>query len=156
MLILDEPATGLDPKARVELKDLIRQLNRDGKTVFITSHVLSDLQEICTSLGILEQGKLLKVGKIGDVMRSASTARRVRLRLAAAGFDLRQWLEDRAVFAEVHTDFSVADFAFPGTDADLAALIKGLVQAGAPLCGVEEKTDSLEEIYSKIYNGKVT
>jgi len=59
-----EPASGLDPKARLELKDLIRRLHREGKTIFITSHVLSDLEEICTSLAIMEKGKLLRVGKL--------------------------------------------------------------------------------------------
>ena len=155
LLVLDEPASGLDPKARLELKDLLRQLNRDGKTVFITSHVLSDLQEICTSLGIMEKGKVLKVGKIADVMRSAGSARHVRLRLAASGFDLRLWLERRGLPAELPADALAADFAFTGTNADLAALVRDLVQAGAPLCGVEEKTDSLEAIFSKLSSGEV-
>ncbi|MGA8366294.1 MAG: ABC transporter ATP-binding protein [Candidatus Acidiferrales bacterium] len=155
LLVLDEPASGLDPKARVELKDLLRQLNRRGKTIFITSHVLSDLQEICTSLGIMEKGKLLRVGKIAEVMRSAGAARRVRLRLAAPGFELRLWLEGRGFVPELSADSSSADFGFPGTDAELSELVKGLVGAGAPLCGVEEKADSLEAIFSKLSSGEV-
>jgi ABC-2 type transport system ATP-binding protein len=156
VLILDEPASGLDPKARVELKDLIRQLNGQGKTVFITSHVLSDLQEICTSLGIMEKGRLLKAGKIADVMRSADAARRVKLRLAGAGFDLNQWLKGRGLLAETQTDSLTADFAFAGSDMDLAVLVKELVQAGAPLCSVEEKVATLETIFSRISSGEVT
>src|SRR6185295_2703625 len=62
VLVLDEPTGGLDPKARVELKDLLRGLHRSGKTIFITSHILSDLEELCTSIGILEKGRLLRVG----------------------------------------------------------------------------------------------
>ena len=155
LLILDEPASGLDPKARVELKDLLRQLNRQGKTIFITSHVLSDLQEICTSLGMMEKGKLLKVGKITDVMSSAGAGRRVRVRLASPGFDLRRWLENGGAVPDLLGDPLSADFAFSGTDADLAELVKGLVQAGAPLCGVEEKSDSLEAIFSKLSSGEV-
>jgi ABC-2 type transport system ATP-binding protein len=99
LLVLDEPASGLDPKARLELKDLIRKLNREGKTVFITSHVLSDLEEICTSLAIMEKGKLLRVGKIGDVMRVAEKAKGVRIRLAAPGFALGGWLAARQAFS---------------------------------------------------------
>jgi ABC-2 type transport system ATP-binding protein len=155
LLVLDEPASGLDPKARFKLKDLLRQLNREGKTIFITSHVLSDLQEICTSLGIIEKGKLLKVGKIADVMRSTGAARRVRLRLASPGFDLHPWLASHGVIAEIPADPATAEFVFPGTDAELALLVRDLVQAGAPLCGIEEKSDSLETLFSKLSTGEV-
>ena len=63
LLVLDEPASGLDPKARVDLKDLLRELNRNGKTIFITSHILSDLEEICTSIAVMEKGRVLRVGR---------------------------------------------------------------------------------------------
>jgi ABC-2 type transport system ATP-binding protein len=69
LLILDEPAAGLDPKARIELKDLLRDLHGKGKTIFITSHILSDLEELCTSIGIIENGRLLRVGPLEEVMR---------------------------------------------------------------------------------------
>src|SRR5712692_9069858 len=81
LLVLDEPAAGLDPKARVELKDLLRRLHQTGKTIFITSHILSDLQEICTSIAIIEKGRLLRVGRLEEVMSEGKTLRRVRVRL---------------------------------------------------------------------------
>jgi ABC-2 type transport system ATP-binding protein len=95
LLVLDEPAAGLDPKARVELKDLLRQLHRAGKTIFITSHILSDLQEICTSIAIIEKGRLLRVGRLEEVMAEGKILRRLRLRLAAPGFALDAWLLER-------------------------------------------------------------
>ncbi len=155
VLILDEPASGLDPKARVELKELLRDLNQQGKTIFITSQVLSDLQEICTSLAIMEKGKLLRVGKLADVMRSAGAVRRVHLRLAQPGFALRAALESRGLTGDVAADQSSVEFAFPGSDGDLAALVKELVEAGAPICAVEEKPDSLEAVFSRISGGEV-
>jgi ABC-2 type transport system ATP-binding protein len=155
LLVLDEPASGLDPKARLELKELIRRLNREGKTVFITSHVLSDLEEICTSLAIMEKGKLLRVGKIGDVMRGAGMTKRVRITLAAAGFALGAWLAQRPDVSEVREEGLTAEMAFPGTDAELAALVRDLVNAGAPVCGVEEKTESLEALFSRLSSGEV-
>jgi len=155
VLILDEPASGLDPKARLELKNLLRQLNREGKTIFITSHVLSDLQEICTSVAIMEKGKLLHVGSLAGVMQSAGAVRRVRIRLAQAGFDLWGWLANRGAFADLQADAGSAEFAFPGSDTELAALVKELVQAGAPICVVEEKADTLETVFSKISGGEV-
>jgi ABC-2 type transport system ATP-binding protein len=155
LLVLDEPASGLDPKARLELKDLIRRLNREGKTIFITSHVLSDLEEICTSLAIMEKGKLLRVGKIGDVMRGAGMTKRVRIRMAAAGFALGSWLAARPGVSEVKDASLESEFVFPGTDAELATLVREAVSAGAPICGVEEKVETLEALFSRLSSGEV-
>ena len=155
LLVLDEPAAGLDPKARLELKDLIRRLNREGKTVFITSHVLSDLEEICTSLAIMEKGKLLRVGKIADVMRDAGRTRRVRVRLATPGFALGEWLAARPGVSELHGENLSAEFALAGGDEKLAALVRALVAAGAAVCEVEEKVESLEALFSRLSSGEV-
>jgi len=155
LLVLDEPASGLDPKARLELKDLLRRLNREGRTVFITSHVLSDLEEICTSLAIMEKGKLLRVGKIGDVMRGAGMTRRVRIRMAAPGFALAGWLAARTGVSEVKEDGLEAEFVFPGTETELAGLVRDAVIAGAPICGVEEKVETLEALFSRLSSGEV-
>ncbi len=155
LLVLDEPASGLDPKARLELKDLIRRLNREGRTVFITSHVLSDLEEICTSLAIMEKGKLLRVGKIGDVMRGAGMTKRVRIRMAAPGFALTSWLAARVGVSEVKEDGLEAEFVFPGTETELSGLVRDAVIAGAPICGVEEKVETLEALFSRLSSGEV-
>ncbi|MGA2419587.1 MAG: ABC transporter ATP-binding protein [Candidatus Acidiferrum sp.] len=155
LLVLDEPASGLDPKARLELKDLLRAMNRAGKTIFITSHVLPDLEEICTSLAILEKGKLLRHGKIADVMRSAGQTRRVRIRLALPEFALESWLSARPNASEVLHGPGGTEFVFPGTDAELAALIREAILAGAAIYSVEEKTDSLEELFARLSTGEV-
>ena len=155
LLVLDEPASGLDPKARLELKDLLRAMNRAGKTIFITSHVLPDLEEICTSLAILEKGKLLRHGKISDVMRSAGQTRRVRLRQATVEFALGPWLATQPNVSDVQQNAAITEFIFPGSDAELAALIREAILAGSPICGVEEKTDSLEELFARLSTGEV-
>jgi ABC-2 type transport system ATP-binding protein len=155
LLVLDEPASGLDPKARLELKELIRRLNRGGKTVLITSHVLSDLEEICTSVAIMEKGKLLRLGKIEDVMIGAGRTKRVRIKLAAAGFALGAWLAGRPGVSEVKEEGLKAEMVFPGGDAELAALVRDAVNAGAPICGVEEKGESLEALFSRLSSGEV-
>jgi ABC-2 type transport system ATP-binding protein len=155
VLVLDEPASGLDPKARLELKDLIRRLNSQGTTIFITSHVLPDLEEICTSLGIMEKGKVLRVGKIEDVMRGAGHTRRVRMRVAEAGFALGSWLGAHQGVSEVRDEGDSAEFVFPGTDAELAALVRDAVDAGATVCGVEEKVETLEALFSRLSSGEV-
>jgi ABC-2 type transport system ATP-binding protein len=155
LLVLDEPAAGLDPKARMELKELIRKLNRGGKTVFVTSHVLSDLEEICTSLAIMEKGKLLRVGRIGEVMRGAGRTKRVRMKLVVAGFGLADWLGKQLGLSELREEGLEAEFVFPGTNAELATLVRNLVDAGAPLYAVEERVETLEALFSRLSSGEV-
>jgi ABC-2 type transport system ATP-binding protein len=155
LLVLDEPAAGLDPKARVELKDLLRHLHREGKTVFITSHVLSDLQEICTQLAIIEKGKLLRTGSVEEILRSAGSTRRVHIRVATPGFDLAGWLVQRGLDVEPSSDPLSVEFPFIGNDEHIAAIVRELVEAGAPVCAVQEIADSLETIFSKLSSGEV-
>jgi ABC-2 type transport system ATP-binding protein len=157
VLVLDEPASGLDPKARVELKELLITLHRTGKTIFITSHVLADLEEICTSVAILEKGKLVRMGRLDDVLREATGAggRRIRLRLAAPGFALTDWLAARTGTSGVTSEATGAQFFFAGDDAALAELIRALITAGAPVCGVEESVETLERLFSRLSSGEV-
>ena len=164
VLVLDEPASGLDPKARVELKDLLKNLNRDGKTILISSHVLSDLEEICTSVAIMEKGHLLRSGKLAAVMeQSTETAakRRIRIRVAEVSDQLIEWLAARDGVSEAHPSAKIiqgsssVDFLFSGSDSALAALVKELVMAGAPVCAVEGSAESFEQIYARLSGGEV-
>ena len=155
LLVLDEPAAGLDPKARVELKELLRELQRDGKTIFITSHILSDLEEICSSIAIIERGRLLRIGRLEDVMREGKAARRIRIRLASPGFAASEWLGARPGVSSVTAANAEADFSFAGSDLELAELVRVLVAAGALVCGVEELTETLEELYSRVSSDEV-
>lgn len=155
VLVLDEPAAGLDPKARVELKQLLLELHRAGKTIFITSHVLSDLEELCSYIAIMEKGRLLSVGPLREVMRGLAPARRIRVRLAESGFALAAWLASRANVRDVKAEPAVAEFAFAGSDAELAELARALVGSGAPLCALEEVAETLEKLFSRLSSGEV-
>src|SRR6185437_13361050 len=147
VLVLDEPASGLDPKARVELKDLLKNLNREGKTILISSHVLSDLEEICTSVAIMEKGHLLRAGTLASVMQQSAEAapsrRQIRIRIAGEGDGLLGWLSardgvsDARPSANAPRGSSSVDFVFAGSDSALAALVRDLVMSGAPVCAVE-------------------
>ncbi len=163
LLVLDEPAAGLDPKARHELKQLLRSFQERGRTVVITSHVLSDLEEICTSIGILEKGRLIRVGKIDEILRAGPApeagapvaARMFRIRLAAPGFALEPWLAARAGVSRVAASRLGTLFEFAGGDADLSELVKALVTAGASIAAVEQPGQSLEQAYTRIAKGEV-
>jgi ABC-2 type transport system ATP-binding protein len=156
LLILDEPAAGLDPKARVELKDLLRDLHAKGKTIFITSHILSDLEEVCTSVAIIEKGQLLRVGRLDEVMRDGRAVRRIRVKLAAADGSMRELLGVRADVTEIAAGTTGVEFSFSGSDADLAGLVRELVSGGVPVCGVQELSENLEQLYMRISSGEVS
>jgi ABC-2 type transport system ATP-binding protein len=162
LIILDEPAAGLDPKARHELKQLLRTLQGRGRTILITSHVLADLEEICTTIGILEKGRLIRVGKIEEILQACAgpqgaapaAPRVVRIRLSSPGFAIEQWLGERPGVSHVAASPLGTLFEFSGNDSDLSELIKALVTAGAPVAAVEQPGLSLEEAYSRISKGE--
>ena len=81
LLILDEPASGLDPRARIELRELLKELRALGKTIMISSHILTELAEMCTHIGIIETGRLLVSGDVGDVLRSLQPHKVVEVRV---------------------------------------------------------------------------
>ena len=164
LLVLDEPAAGLDPKSRHDLKQLLRDFHSRGQTIVITSHILSDLEEICTSIGIIEKGRLIRSGKIENILQAApaqqsagapATGRAVRIRLSAPGFAIEPWLAVRPGVSRVAASPLGTLFEFAGSDADLSELIKALVTAGAPLAAVEQPGLTLEEAYSRIAKGEV-
>jgi ABC-2 type transport system ATP-binding protein len=163
LLVLDEPAAGLDPKARHDLKQLLRGFQSRGRAIVITSHVLPDLEEICTSIGILEKGRLIRVGKIEEILQAAPSqqpgtapvARVIRIRLSASGFALQEWLAARTEVSRVNGSQLSALFEFSGDDAALSEMVKALVTAGAPLLAVEQSGLNLEEAYNRIAKGEV-
>lgn len=77
VLLMDEPASGLDPRARIEIRELLRELHRMGKTIIISSHILSELAELCDAVGIIEQGKLLFSGDVNEAMQKADVGQAV-------------------------------------------------------------------------------
>jgi len=155
-LILDEPASGLDPKARHELKQLLLELNREGTTIFITTHILSDVEEICTSVGIMEKGRLLRCGPLAAVMQESRGARRIRVRLAASGFALAEWLAAQPGVSDVKPGDAGAgvEFILAGDDARTSELLRALVAAGAPVCGIQEAGETFEQLYSRLSSGE--
>jgi ABC-2 type transport system ATP-binding protein len=155
ILVLDEPAAGLDPKSRTDFKHLITELRLQGKTVLITSHLLADLEEMCTLFAIIERGRLVRAGRLDQIVREAGGIRRVRIKLAQPGFPLEEWLAAQAGVSRVIADPVRADCHFAGDDRALAVLVTAAVTAGAPVCGVEELTERLETVVSRLSTEEV-
>ena len=147
VLILDEPASGLDPLARRDLRNTLRKLAKTGATVFVSSHILSELAEMCSSLCVMNRGKLLASGHVDEVRRQlGSTERTLTATLLGRMEEAGAWL---ATQADVH-DLRIAGmqvvFGFRGSDEAQADLMGGLVQLGIRVRIFEEKRSSFEDI----------
>lgn len=156
VLILDEPASGLDPRARVEVKALLKELRRMGKTILISSHILTELADCCTSIGIIERGKLLMHGPIDQVYRQLRRNRHVEIQFIKnqdAGLSiLRSSPHLRSldvlptrVTAELETD-----------DQGLADLMEQLIGEGVRMRSFNDKDPTLEDVFMTVTKGLVT
>jgi len=157
VLILDEPASGLDPRARLEMKALLTELKQMGKTILISSHILSELADFCTSIGIIERGKLLAAGSINEIQARIRSHRVLKVRVLDESTDraaevLRLDSSIRMVEAFDHS----LTAEFEGEDQDMARLLDRLVSAGIGVHSFAEEPLSLEEVFMMITKGIVS
>ncbi len=157
VLILDEPASGLDPRARLEMKALLNELKQMGKTILISSHILSELADFCTSIGIIERGKLLAAGAIQDIQQQIRSHRVIKVRVLEDGTERAAALlrDDRAIRLVETFDHTVTA-EFEGQDQDMARLLDRLVQAGIVVQSFAEEPLSLEDVFMMITKGIVS
>jgi ABC-2 type transport system ATP-binding protein len=157
VLILDEPASGLDPRARLEMKALLNELRRMGKTILVSSHILSELADFCTSIGIIERGKLLAAGSIQEIQQQIRSHRVLKVRLLddATGQAAEILGRDPAIRLVKTYDHTVtADFE--GVEQDMARLLDRLIRSGIAVQSFAEEPLSLEEVFMMITKGIVS
>lgn len=147
VLILDEPASGLDPLARRDLRTALQSLAATGATILISSHILSELSEMCTSLCILNRGRLLAHGSVNEVRSQlGNTRRRLTLGLLSPPSDAADWLAQQPTISELRIESARISFEFTGDDEAQAELLEALVRRRVRLRTFEEKRSSLEEL----------
>ena len=146
VLLLDEPASGLDPESRASLSGLMRGLAAEGMTLVVSSHILSELEEYCTAMLVLREGRVIEYRALHETQTTAAT-RRVRLALAQAPADWPQALQMQAGVSQVQASATGATLEFNGDDAALAALLTALVQQGLPVFECVLESATLQEAY---------
>jgi len=158
VLILDEPANGLDPQARIEMRNLLLTLAQMGKTLIVTSHILPDLSRICDLVGILTHGRLRAFGTVDQISRLVSQRRTFEAHLtgaeqvAPAAAIIRQAIEPASEVTEA-TDEEVVRFRAAISETDLGNLLVQLVRAGIPVTQFHEVQTDLEEAYMSFASG---
>ncbi len=147
VLILDEPSSGLDPRARIEVKALLKELRRMGKTILISSHILTELADCCTSIGIIERGQLLMHGPIDDVYRRIRADRLVEVKFTH-GMDVGlSVIRSSPHVRNVQVDNNSVTVELDTDDRGGAELLQQLVSQGAGIRSFAEKEPTLEDVF---------
>jgi len=154
LLILDEPASGLDPRARVEMKEVLKQLQEMGKTIIISSHILPELAEMCTEVCIINQGKLAAQGSVQEIMQKLSQKRMIQLQPLGEMERMLQILREQPLIRSIDENTKDVEFDFVGTNEQLANILKQLVLADIPLLYFKEKEGNLEEVFMQVTGGE--
>ncbi len=156
VLILDEPASGLDPRARIELRALLQELNRMGKTILISSHVLTELSEICDSIGVIEAGRVLAQGSVTEILARVRPHLDVRIELLS---DSQALLDEVASVAGVQAarlEGRIVELTFEGDSGALADLLARLVGSGHRIHSFESHRGDLEDVFLSLTQGVVS
>jgi len=155
VLILDEPASGLDPRVRLEVKALLKELSRMGKTILISSHILSELADCCTSIGIIERGKLLLHGPIDEVYRKIRGHRVIRVRFHENQEKGLAIIRSHPDVLNVEVDTTDVTVEFQGDNEKVAKLLEDILAAGVRLHSFGEKEPTLEDVFMMVTQGLV-
>jgi len=162
LLILDEPAAGLDPRARVEIRELLVELAGMGKTVFFSTHILSDVSEICTRVGIIEAGSLVADGALENLKQQTMSYRSIHITTLGETDRTRDILEQHPLVKKVTFEKSNNDMKnklsieFAGDDLAISELLNSLILANIPVVHFSEDQDSIEQVFLRSTKGLVT
>ena len=152
LLLLDEPASGLDPRARVEMRELLQELHRMGKTILISSHILAELSEMCTHIAIVDNGRLVSEGPVQQVLRQAG-ARVMEVRVAGEGEVAAVAARTAPGVADVQVEGNLCRVQVDGDDQAVAMLLATLVREGVPVIHFAEAQSKLEDVFMAITGG---
>ena len=175
VLILDEPAAGLDPRARIELREMIRELASDGKSLLISSHILTELAEICDRVAIIEQGRLLAIGSVEEILKGAATqdtdlaSTNTILMLVTVVSDVeaaKRWLTgEKKIPLKIDPDHSrlndskrqahFIQFEFSDDEAAQSHLLAEMIRAGIQVSSFSQQQKSLEDVFLSVTKGDV-
>ncbi len=153
LLLLDEPSSGLDPRARVEMKELLKNLHSMGKTILISSHILSELSEMCTSIGIMNHGQLITSGRIEEIMAQLSGGNRIHIQIASGMETAVRILQEHAGIVLESVRENEVIVTSSSTDEEISALIGALIQNEVILTGFYREEGNLESLFMQLTGG---
>ena len=156
VLILDEPANGLDPRARIEFRGMLKELRSMGKTILISSHILTELSDICNSVAILEKGKVVASGPIDKIQKALQPGLAFRLEVLGGAEPARPALEGLPNVGAVSVEGDLLRFQFSAGREEVPALVSALVSRGVKIVGLQEEKTDLESLFMRLTKGEVS
>lgn len=150
LLILDEPASGLDPRTRVEYSSALKELREQGKTLFVSSHILSELSELCTGIGIIEQGRMVLQGSMTQLFERVNTSNPLLITVFSNKEKALAILKSHPCVQTISVKEEEIQVGFIGDRQDEAMLLQQLIDAGVMICGFMREKGTLESVFMQI------
>ena len=155
LLLLDEPASGLDPRARVEIRELLKELRKMNKTILISSHILAELSDFCTSIGIIERGHLVVAGSLAEIQAKMHSTRTYRLTALTPLESIAAFLKQNGTDS-VEIESGFLEFACNKSEEEIAALLETLIRENFRVTSFQPVSANLEDLFMKITRGEVS
>jgi ABC-2 type transport system ATP-binding protein len=160
VLLLDEPASGLDPRARVEMRELLRELGSMGKTIVLSSHILTELAELCDSVGIIEKGRLVASGPLDVIRNQVLQSRVLRIKVLSPKEEAQAILREQPGVGEIYDqngnlEAGVLEVEYIGDDNALADLLESLLARQVRVVSFSGEGSDLEEVFLRLTKGEV-
>jgi ABC-2 type transport system ATP-binding protein len=154
-LILDEPASGLDPRARVEMREILKELKSMGKTILISSHILPELAEMCDIIGIIDQGKLVAQGSVADIQAQLRGERLIIVKVHEGIEEAISFFEDDHNVSKLSAleDGLSFQFIYRGTAEEQTAMLKKAILNNLGITSFSEVETDLEDVFMEITKG---
>ncbi len=154
LLVLDEPASGLDPRARIEMKEILRNLREMGKTILISSHILSELAELCTHIGIIDSGRMVVSGSVSEIMQKVYSHRVLRIKVSARVDEAELILKENPLISKLSRMEDALQAGFEGSEEDMSRLLAALVGKGIPVVTFSQLDGNLEDVFMRVTKGE--
>ncbi len=150
LLILDEPVSGMDPRARQGMKKILKDLHETGTSIIISSHILSELSELCTSIGIMEQGQIVVQGSLEEIDRKVSAGKLVVIEVVSRREQAVELLKKMDSVRTISLEDNKIVVGFQGSQEEQAALLRFLIDQDIPVASFRRQTGDLELAFMKV------
>jgi ABC-2 type transport system ATP-binding protein len=150
LLILDEPASGMDPRARFEMKEILKNLKDLGKTIIVSSHILHELAEICSSIGIVDKGKIIASGTVDEIMFKLNHSRPLKLKVLDQVEQTLELLKERPDIGKVSVSDRIITADFQGGEEEVKELLTYLIRKEVPIVSFAQEAGNLEALFMQI------
>ena len=150
LLILDEPASGLDPRARFEMKEILRNLSSMGKTIIISSHILPELAEMCSSIGIIEHGSMVIKGQVGEIMRKMTTSNPLVMEVVEGQEQAVRILKENPLVENISIRENSISMGFKGERKEEAELLASLIRGNVLISSFVREEGNLEALFMQL------